>query len=143
MNSSANRSSSAVVNPGRTSRISISIVLATIRAAARMASISLRSLTYTMASPRRRVASQRADQPAIHFVHRPIGRHLGQPAARAVVLHERRGLLAVDLEPPAHGLLRVVRALHQLHPGMVVAVAPVPRRRTLQIVEPLAHRALP
>ena len=57
----------------------------------------------------------RALSGAEHLVHRAHARDSLQPAATAVVVDQRRRLLAVDLEPLPHRLGPVVGPLDQLH----------------------------
>src|SRR6266850_6375315 len=122
MNASANRSSSAVVTPGRTCRPSSSSARPTSNAAARIASISVLSLRKTMMSPRGlRTAQGGLDRP-MHVVHATGPRHLHEPPLRAVVPDQGRGLLAIDLEPLVNRALLVVGPQRQLHARMVVAM---------------------
>src|SRR5690242_18340823 len=82
-------------------------------------------------SPKRgRILSgQRSESAPGDLVHRPEagdpavpGRPLGpRGGPLAVVVDERPGLRAIDLEALAHGLLAVVVALHQHLAGLVVA----------------------
>src|SRR5213594_1847798 len=92
--------------------------------------------------PARFGASDRLLHRLIDLVDLSRSRHLDQPALGAVVIHQRGGLLAIDLQTLAHRRLLVVGALDQLRARMVVAVTAVAGRRRFQVVRPLANRAL-
>src|SRR5919197_3792850 len=146
---SAARSRSAVVTPSRTLPSSILSVRTRMAPAAAILSISsgvLRMITapYRVRgrSPAPVVLSElvleaqcrdRRPQVVVHLGRAARAVEAVQQVALVVVVHERRGLLAVDLEPVANRLLAVVVALRE-RLAVDVADLVVLRRGVLDVV---------
>src|SRR4029077_5849478 len=112
----------------RTSWPSTARVRATRDAASRIDSISSLPLRNTVRDTTTVLEAEGPDHGPVNHVHRAQPFHFPQPRAGAVVLHQRRGLPRVHLEPANHRLRRVVRALAQLDRRMIIAVHAIPRR---------------
>src|SRR2546428_5893680 len=149
MNSSARRSRSSVVRPGRTAARSWSMVVATTRPAWRIRPISSGDLKMIMVSPTLSQVRQGGQDALGDLCLGPLGVDLPEQSPVRIELEERRGALPIDLQATTDRRLVLVgplqewptaRVAHALRSGRVeknvVGTLAVGTR-------PAARRALP
>src|SRR5689334_13017607 len=142
MYSSATASRSAVVRPGATAATTRSMVPAVIRPDRRIFAISSSVLRKITALPFFQQVGDRVEGALGDLVLGPLGVHLAEQPALPEVELQRLGVVVVDLEPVAHGLLGVVVPQVQLPPARVADVLD-PGGVELHVVRALAPRAGP